>query len=416
MNVLSIVIPAYNEEDGVAGVIDRILKVEPELQALGLDGLELIIVDDCSKDRTAEIVEGYSDRGVILIRHEVNRNYGGALKTGFREAKGDYLAFMDADGTYPPEYYPKMFQALQESGADLVIGSRMAGVESDMPLTRRIGNTIFAGLVSAIAHTRITDSASGQRILRREALEKLYPLPDGLNFTPVMSTRARHEDIKMIEVPIRYEERDGESKLSVIHDGLRFLFSILGTASIYNPVRLLGALSMVSVVLAIAAMLPWFSAIANGVEDRQSYTSLLFVAMTLAIVAVNLFSIGTVFNYIVSLFHRRPIRQGLFGRPVFRKPVERRFGAAGAVLILLGIVMFIAAVLDGSGEPAWFLLVPSAMFVMTGIQLLTSWMLVYLLAELSKRELKIQADLGIDTLDNEDHTLLMPVGDTALVR
>ncbi len=77
-------------------------------------------------------------------------------------------------------------------------------------------------------------------------LEKLYPLPDGLNFTPVMSTRALHEDIKMIEVPIRYEERAGESKLSVIRDGLRFLFTILGTAATYNPVRLLGALSLIS--------------------------------------------------------------------------------------------------------------------------------------------------------------------------
>ena len=102
-------------------------------------------MDDCSKDRTAEIVTEFCDRGVVLIRHKENRNYGGALKTGFRYAKGDYLAFMDADGTYPPEYYPADVQALMEQNADLVIGSRMAGVESEMPLTRRIGNTLFAG-------------------------------------------------------------------------------------------------------------------------------------------------------------------------------------------------------------------------------------------------------------------------------
>ena len=420
MNVLSIVIPAYNEEDGVGEVIKRILKVEPELQAVGLDGLELIIVDDCSKDRTAEIVESYADQGVILIRHEQNKNYGGALKTGFRHAKGDYLAFMDADGTYPPEYYPAMFKALKEQDADLVIGSRMAGVESDMPLTRRIGNTIFATLVSVIAHTRITDSASGQRILKREALEKLYPLPDGLNFTPVMSTRALHEDIKMIEVPIRYDERDGESKLSVVHDGLRFLFSILGTASVYNPVRLMGALSIGAVVLAILALIPWLNALANGVDDRSGFTNLLFIAMTLAIVAVNLFSIGTVFNYIVSLFHRRPIRQGLFGRPVFRQPLEQRFGLAGGGLLIVGILMFIGAAIysTNNSEPAWFLLVPSAMFVMTGIQLLTSWLLVYMLTELSKRDIKAGEDLGTSAKnsDKEDATLVLPVADQALVQ
>ncbi len=416
MNKLSVVIPAYNEESGVAEVIERVLKVEPELKKVGLDGLELIIVDDCSKDRTAEIVAGYHNQGVRLLRHKVNRNYGGALKTGFRHAKGDYLAFMDADGTYPPEYYPQMFMAMKAHNADIVIGSRMAGIESKMPLTRRIGNTIFAFLISAIAHTRITDSASGQRILKREALEKLYPLPDGLNFTPVMSTRALHEDVKMIEVPIKYEERDGESKLSVVKDGLRFLFSILGTAAIYNPVRLLGALSLVAVVLAALALLPWALAISSGIEDRSAYANLLFVAMTLSIVAVNLFSIGTVFNYIVSLFHRRPIRQGLFGRPMFRRPLEHRFGTLGISLITVGVVMFLAAATFNTGtEPAWFLLVPSAMFVMTGIQLLTSWLLVYLLTELSKRELKAEADLGFSADAVEDETIILPVGDTALV-
>jgi hypothetical protein len=286
-----------------------------------------------------------------------------------------------------------------------------------MPLTRRIGNTLFAGLVSAIAHTRITDSASGQRILKRDVLEKLYPLPDGLNFTPVMSTRALHEDVKMIEVPIRYEERDGESKLSVVRDGLRFLFSILGTASIYNPVRLLGALSLVAVLLAGAALLPWLMAISSGVEDRSTYANLLFVAMTLAIVAVNLFSIGTVFNYIVSLFHRRPIRQGLFGRPVFQRPLEHRFGTTGVALLVIGVLMFGAAVLNPSSDPAWFLLVPSAMFVMTGIQLLTSWMLVYVLSELAKRDLRVDADLGrTPEAVAPDETVILTMGDTALVQ
>lgn len=414
-NILSIVIPAYNEEDGVAEVIERILRVEPELQQVGLDGLELIIVDDCSKDRTADIVRSYADRGVVLIQHKVNRNYGGALKTGFRHAKGNYLAFMDADGTYPPEFYPKMFQALVAHDADLVIGSRMAGIESQMPLTRRIGNTIFAGLVSVIANVRITDSASGQRILKREVLEKLYPLPDGLNFTPVMSTRALHEDIKMIEVPIKYEERDGESKLSVVNDGLRFLFSILGTAALYNPVRLLGALSLGAVLLAVLALLPWAIALSQGIADRSGYANLLFVAMTLAIVAVNLFSTGTIFNYIVSLFHHRPIRQGLFGRPVFRKPLEQRFGVIGIALFVFGLILFAGAVFMPTGpEPAWFLLVPSAMFVMTGIQLGTSWLLVYLLTELSKRDLKVDMDLGASDIA-EDDTVVLPVTDKALV-
>jgi glycosyltransferase involved in cell wall biosynthesis len=406
MNILSVVIPAYNEEDSVGACIERVLAIEPEIKKVGFDGLELIIVDDCSKDRTADIVKGYLNRGVILIQHKVNRNYGGALKTGFRHATGNYLAFMDADGTYPPEYYPNMLQAMLEENADLVIGSRMSGADSEMPLTRRIGNTLFAGLVTMIGNVRITDSASGQRILKREVLEKLYPLPDGLNFTPVMSTRALHEDIKMIEVPIRYEERAGESKLSVMRDGLRFLFTILSTATSYNPVRLLGALSVIAVILAALLALPWLMAVSSGVQDRAGYAPLLLAAMTGVIVAVNLFSIGTAFNYVVGLFHRRPIRQGLFGRPIFNKPLEMKFGTIGALLILAGGILFVVALIVGTTEPAWYLLIPSAMLVMTGVQLGTNWLLVKTLAELSLRELRATSDLS-GGLDGDENALVI---------
>ena len=128
-------------------------------------------------------------------------------------------------------------------GADLVIGSRMSGASSEMPLVRRIGNTIFATLLSVVAGVRISDSASGQRVIRREVLPMLYPLPDTLDFTPAMSTRALHEDLRIVEVPIPYKERSGRSKLSVVRDGLRFFKSIVWTALTYNPVRLFGGLS-----------------------------------------------------------------------------------------------------------------------------------------------------------------------------
>jgi hypothetical protein len=87
-------------------------------------------------------------------------------------------------------------------GADVVIGSRMAGAESQMPVTRRIGNLFFATLLSVLGRQRVTDSASGMRIFSRSVLEQIYPLPDGLNLTPVMSTRALHESLKVAEVPI----------------------------------------------------------------------------------------------------------------------------------------------------------------------------------------------------------------------
>ncbi|MFZ1399247.1 MAG: glycosyltransferase family 2 protein, partial [Candidatus Promineifilaceae bacterium] len=247
MTTLSVVIPAYNEEDGIAEIAHRVLAVRDALREVGVDDLELLVVDDGSKDKTVEIAG--SIQGVTLIQHPKNKGYGGALKTGFSQAKGELIGFLDADGTYPPEYFPKLcVEAL--NGSEIVVGSRMAGADSQMPITRRVGNFFFANLLSVLGRQRITDSASGMRVFKREVLQKIYPLPDGLNLTPVMSTRALHEQIKMTEIPIPYSERLGRSKLSVVHDGRLFLESMIWTALTYNPVRILGLIGMVGVIIA----------------------------------------------------------------------------------------------------------------------------------------------------------------------
>ena len=120
MNTLSVVIPALNEEDGIADIIERVLAIKGSLAKAGVSDLELIVVDDGSLDRKAEIVGSYPE--VVLVQHAVNRGYGAAIKTGFRHAKGNLLAFLDADGTYPPKYFPQLCRPILEQGADLVIG------------------------------------------------------------------------------------------------------------------------------------------------------------------------------------------------------------------------------------------------------------------------------------------------------
>ena len=104
VNVLSVVIPAYNEESGIAEIIERVLAIRPGLTGVGVEDLELIVVDDGSCDETVNIASGYPD--VRLICHPVNRGYGAALKTGFSHARGNLLGFLDADGTYPPDHFP----------------------------------------------------------------------------------------------------------------------------------------------------------------------------------------------------------------------------------------------------------------------------------------------------------------------
>src|SRR5918999_4299845 len=135
--VLSVVIPAYNEERGIDEIRGGVLAQREALRANGIADLEVIVVDDGSRDATAERVAAHPD--VRLIRHTVNQGYGAALKTGFSEASGELLAFLDADGTYPPESFPDLCRALEEHDSDLIIGSRMLSGESEMPLVRRVG-------------------------------------------------------------------------------------------------------------------------------------------------------------------------------------------------------------------------------------------------------------------------------------
>lgn len=397
MTTLSVVIPALNEEDGIAAIMQRVLAVGPALQNTGVERLELIVVDDGSTDGTAAIVG--STPGATLVQHPVNKGYGAALKTGFRAAQGDLLAFLDADGTYPPEYFPKLCATLLSDGYDIVVGSRMAGAESEMPLTRRVGNTVFAAMISLLSRQRITDSASGMRVFRKEALEKLYPLPDGLNFTPIMSTRALHEDLRMTEVAIPYSERVGRSKLSVVRDGTRYVQTITWTALNYNPVRILGGLALLLLGLAgLIALATLAVRLAGRTEIGPLGGFALFAMLVLAVTGVSLFNLGATFNYLVALFHRRPVKQGLFGKPIFDPPLDRHFwwmGLAGmAVGLGLGLLSLVLALSGWPASRMWFYYLLSAAAFLIGLQFLVSWILMRVLEELSQRDALAATDLG----------------------
>jgi hypothetical protein len=396
MNRLSVVIPALNEEDGIESVMSRVLSTRSSLVAAGIQDLELIIVDDGSTDRTPELVTATA--GARLISHPTNRGYGAALKTGFAAATGDWVGFLDADGTYPPEFLPSLCQAAMAQNADIVIGSRMAGAKSEMPFVRRVGNVLFANLVSLVSAHRITDSASGMRIFKKSVLERIYPLPDGLNLTPVMSTRALHENLHMVEVPIPYSERAGRSKLSVMRDGMRFAQSIVWTALTYNPVRPLGLLGLAAIA---ATVLVGIWLVAQRVQGVTTLAPLgvfaLFSAAVLAVAGVSLFSLGATFNYLVSLFYHQPIRQGIFGKPLFGAPLDRQFWWMGLLGIVVGTLLAVGVMVLGTrGWPMdrlWFWLLLAAMSAVVGLQLLISWFIMRVLEQLSQRDSQVEHDM-----------------------
>lgn len=393
--LLSMVIPALNEEDGITSIIDRVLATRAALSQAGVAGLELIVVDDGSTDRTAEIVQ--SCEGTVLVQHPTNLGYGAALKSGFRAARGQLLGFLDADGTYPPEYLPQLCTAILQ-GADVAVGSRRSGASSEMPAVRRLGNFIWSNLLSTLAGQRVVDPASGMRIFRRGALEYIYPLPDGLNFTPVMSTRTAHEELNVVEIAIPYKERVGRSKLSVVRDGVRFLQTILWTALNYNPVRILGGVGLGMFIFAsmIAGVLAGMRL--AGITTLGHWgVFATFTATVFGVAGVNLFALGATFNYLVSLFHKHPIRQGLFGRPLFKKPIERHFWWIGLVMLagglLLGAVSLALALQGWPVERLWLYLLAGTMLILVGLQLVIFWLIVRVLEELSQREFQVQSEI-----------------------
>jgi len=398
MTTLSVVIPAFNEERGIADIIQRTLAVKPRLPSVGVAELELLVVDDGSRDRTAEIAGCIE--GIRLIRHERNRGYGAALKTGFRSARGELLGFLDADGTYPPEHFPELCAAAL-NGAELVIGSRMNGAESKMPITRRIGNLFFAGLLSLMGRQHVTDTASGMRVFRREVLERVLPLPDGLNLTPVMSTRAIHEGVVMKELPIPYDERVGRSKLSVVRDGRLFLNSMIWTVLSYNPVRIFGLIGLAG--LGFAGLVGAGTVIARliGITTLGPLgVAAVYAALVAAVGGVSVFALGATFNYLVSLVAARPIRQGLFGRPLFTPSLDHHFAWLGTLALGIGLAIAgVSLVLGLNGweiARLWLYLLGSAMLILLGVQLVTYWLLMRVLEELSQRDSLMAQDMNGD--------------------
>lgn len=393
---LSVVIPAFNEERGIARVIERVLALRAVLARAGLPGLEVIVVDDGSHDRTVEIVRRFPE--VLLTRHPENRGYGAALKTGLSRANGDLVAFLDADETYPPESFPRLCRAALD-GADVVIGSRMSGADSKMPWVRRQGNRGFAGLITLLSGQHVSDSASGMRVIRRAVLPRLYPLPNGLNFTPIMSLRAIHEGLNVVEVPIPYGERVGASKLGVVRDGLRYARSILWTALGYNPIRVLGAAGVGGIGIAALVGAGLAAARLQGITTLGPWgVTAIFLALIAAVAGVSLFGLGITFNCLVALFRKRPSASGVFGRSLLDRPIHDHFGWLGMAVGGMGLALASTALALGVNgwdiTRLWLYLTGSALLMLVGLQLFVSWVVIKTLDELCDREFLAGRDLA----------------------
>jgi len=214
--LISIVIPALNEEEGIKRTIKSI--PADDLKKMGYD-LEIIVVDGCSRDRTREVAESLGAKVIV----EPRKGYGRAYKTGFEHAKGDIIITGDADGTYPFEIIPKLVKILEDQNLDFINTNRFEGLEKGaMNPMHILGNKILTLAVRLLFGVKIEDSQSGMWVFRRKLLEKLDLRGDGMEFSEEIKIEAFTKG-KAIEVGIPYRRRIGEKKLKSFRDGFRNL-------------------------------------------------------------------------------------------------------------------------------------------------------------------------------------------------
>jgi hypothetical protein len=265
-------------------------------------------------------------------------------------------------------------------------------------MVRRLGNLFWSSLLSFLGKTPVEDPASGMRVLRRKSLPALYPLPDGLNFTPVMSTRSVHEGLKVVEIPIPYHERSGASKLSVVRDGTRFLKTIIWTALEYNPAGILSFLGFLALSSSIAVGSGLVALRLQGVTELGPLgVFFLYSALVLAVTGVSVISLGITFNYLVALFHAKPILQTSFGQAILGPNLDRHFGWIGLAVAMGGAVIGACSLYLGlSGweiARLWLWMLGSALFLVVGIQLILSWLLMRVLETVSERDAFVRSEL-----------------------
>ncbi|MCK5012044.1 MAG: glycosyltransferase family 2 protein [Deltaproteobacteria bacterium] len=385
---LSIIIPAYNEEDAIGDIIGRCLSEKRNIiNKTSVLKVEIIVVDDGSRDKTAEIVKGYG-REVKLITFEKNRGYGAALKAGFEEASGDLVSFLDADGTCNPKFFIDLCNKLTKENADIAIGSRL-GAGNSMPLLRRVGNKAYVMLINLIGRMRITDSASGMRVLRKDCLPRIYPLPDGLHFTPAMSCRAvMDENIKIVEVPISYQERKGESKLSVIQDGVRFLKTIIDIALIYEPLRFFGSMGIIFLLIALGyGVYPLFFYLKMKIVP--SYMIYRIITITaLVFTSFTMFTIGIISEQIADFMMGKRREKGFFKKLIYSLFSQKKLIIVGPLISLSGILLNYQTIWQyfsmGKISVHWVYIVTGAFLFLTGLQALALGVLERILLTLKR--------------------------------
>lgn len=251
MASISIVVPAYNEEESIAKTISGI---KSAIAPAGKNKVEIMVIDDGSTDKTSSILGKIS--GITLLENKANRGYGASLKQSIKKSNADYIMIMDADGTYPTAAIRDLISKLKDN--DMVVGAR-TGKYVSIPLFRRPAKWFLNHFAEYLAKTKIPDLNSGLRIFKREiAMKYINLFPDGFSFTTTLTMICLTNGYKVEYTPINYYERKGKSTIHPIRDFIGFTNLILRLTIFFKPLSVFVPISLALFILGVLKLIKDF--------------------------------------------------------------------------------------------------------------------------------------------------------------
>lgn len=245
VQAVTIVIPCYNER---AGLPSLLAELDAKLAGTGVQ-FQYVVVDDGSTDGSSELP--VSDH-VLMVRHEVNRGYGAALKTGIRNAAHDWVLIIDADGTYPVDKIPELVREAEH--CDMAVGARI-GQNVSHSIVRRAAKWPIHRLADYLVDRRIPDLNSGLRMFKKElALRYIRLLPDGFSFTSTITLAMMADGWRVRYITIDYFKREGSSKVKPFKDAVNYFTLVMRMILFFNPLKIFLPLSFTLFAFSLASI------------------------------------------------------------------------------------------------------------------------------------------------------------------
>jgi len=267
-------IPAFNEEKNIAGIISKLKRTTKDI----------IVCNDGSTDLTAEIAE---EMGALVINHEKNLGYGGAIRSIFLKAKdlnGDVLVTFDADGQHRIEDIDKVINPVLDGQSDIVIGSRfLDGSKKEVPQYRKVGIKVITKITNVTIKKELTDSQSGFRAYSKRVLNEIKLAESGMGVSTEILIKASSKNLKISEVPIKILYGENSSTHNPVVHGSSVIFSTIKFTSIEHPLRFYGIPSVVFMIIGLSFT---YLAVEHYVEIGRLSTNLTIVAAGAVLIGI----------------------------------------------------------------------------------------------------------------------------------